>query len=293
MKTSLALVFAILCIQLSEAQGILERINKKAQQKIEERIENKVDKKIDKELDNLENKTTPSEDKERKSALEQLSKMTVSGEPVKYQDTYSFNESVTMNMTMYNKKNEMKQVSKITLYFTPSEMNFGYRLTNTEQKKKKDDPGMSFFVFDKNNDAMLMLGENENGKTGIATGIKVSDKDTDDDNNKDDFKFTKTGRTKTILGYKCDEWVGQSADSKAVYWVTSDIKWQSGSFMNNLSNKKGKTITDYPEGMMLEGDFTSSDGERINYLVTDIDHNANFKINISEYQISNLGSISF
>ncbi len=294
MKLLLTIAFTTIWMlpQMLNAQGILDRLNKKMQQKVEERIENKVDEKIDKEIDKIE-KEQPDK-KERESAIERLSKISVTSEPVKYEQTYIFNESMVMEMSIFNKKNELKNASKFTILFTPSEANFGYSIADNSKKKKKDE-SKSLFVYDKKNDAMLMLNETEDGKNGIATSIKIKESKGEEqtESESDDFKFTKTGRTKIILGYKCDEWAGESQTSKAIYWVTKDINWHSSNFINNTAQKKSNTFTRYPEGMMLEADITSEDNERVHYLVTEINHNINFRLNTADYQISNLGSVSF
>ncbi len=43
-----------------------------------------------------------------------------------------------------------------------------------------------------------------------------------DQDNKD-VKFTKTGETKTINGYKCEKWNYTSNDEQGVAWMTKDL----------------------------------------------------------------------
>lgn len=277
------------------AQNLLERVAKKTQQKLEQKTEQKAEEKIDKELEKLD-KPTASQDSavtESKNALERFTRIKTSKEPVKYSDTYSFSQSITMEMNAYNKKDELSFANKMTLYFTPTETNFGYQMSNVSQEDEQM-KGFSWFVIDAQNNTMLMLGESEGIKNGLATSIRASEKTMQEQPEEStNINFTKTGRTKNILGYTCHEYVGQDDKTKMLYWMTNDINWQSSKFMSTSQKKRGKTQINYPEGMMMEGDIISGNNERMHYLVTEINPNASVTIDTREYQISNLGSITF
>lgn len=142
------------------AQNLLERVAKKTQQKLEQKTEQKAEEKIDKELEKLD-KPTASQDSavtESKNALERFTRIKTSKEPVKYSDTYSFSQSITMEMNAYNKKDELSFANKMTLYFTPTETNFGYQMSNVSQEDEQM-KGFSWFVIDAQNNTMLMLGK--------------------------------------------------------------------------------------------------------------------------------------
>ena len=78
-------------------------------------------------------------------------------------------------------------------------------------------------------------------------------------NNKDapeEVKFTKTGRTKTIDGHTCYEYIGETEKNKTTIWAAPDLKYdiaeslqiaQSQSKTQNYSNSWGQI-----EGMPLE-----------------------------------------
>ncbi len=301
MKSSIIIVMLTILLAPARitAQSLLERAAKKTQQKLEQKAEQKAEEKVDKEtdrqLDKLDKPKPPQDSavSESKNALERLTHIKTSKEPVKYSDIYRFSQSITMEMNAYNKKEELKYANKMTVYFTPTKTNFGYQMSNVSQEDEQM-KGFSWFVIDTQNNTMLMLGESEGTKNGMASSIRASEKTMQEqpDEGKN-INFTKTGRTKNILGYTCHEFVGYDDKTKMVYWMTNDINWQSSGFMNSSQKKRGKTQINYPEGMMLEGDIISGNEERIHYLVTEINPKASVTINTGDYQITNLGSITF
>jgi hypothetical protein len=87
------------------------------------------------------------------------------------------------------------------------------------------------FIFDMNNRCFMMLIENESSKTGIISTIP------DDSTIAAQAKsgrgkpveqptITKTGNTRMIAGFKCDEYkiVEQDKDGYSNVWMTKDLK---------------------------------------------------------------------
>ncbi len=50
-----------------------------------------------------------------------------------------------------------------------------------------------------------------------------------------DIKITKTGKTETILGYKCDQYEVLSKSNRSLIWVTTELGSGFGNLMKNLS----------------------------------------------------------
>jgi hypothetical protein len=76
--------------------------------------------------------------------------------------------------------------------------------------------------------------------------------------NKDDFKITKTEKTKNILGYPCYEYIvtNKSEDTEITYWITNKGNFDFFIPMLQLWNRKDKQsvyftkITGLPKGSM-------------------------------------------
>ena len=296
----IVVTLALLCAPTNiSAQSMLERIAKKTQQKLEQKTEQKIDDKIEKEtdrqLDNIEKgvQNNDTSSAETDNIINRLPGMKTKSTPAQYSDSYSFSQSITMQMNTYNKKGELSFSSNLTLYYTPSEENFAYQLSNVS-KQDKEMEAFSWFIIDSKNNSMLMLGETDGVKSGMATSISASSETGEKQSEQTkSINFTKTGRTKNIMGYTCHEYVGTDNKTTMEYWMTNQISWQSSGFMSNWQKKRTKTHINYPEGMMLEGNVTTENQERTHYLVTNINQNTSMKISPSQYQITNLGSITF
>ena len=75
-----------------------------------------------------------------------------------------------------------------------------------------DKDAKSTIIFDSKNSAMLILSDSDGEKTGFAMGIDPEMlaeevEEYAEESEADPYKAYKTGKTKTILGYSCDEYL--------------------------------------------------------------------------------------
>ncbi|MEM9547923.1 MAG: DUF4412 domain-containing protein [Bacteroidota bacterium] len=122
----------------------------------------------------------------------------------------------------------------------------------------------TMMVFDMTNDIMAVYSEDKEGKKVMAlpsmlsaaqainNGQYTADKD------EDAYKVTvkKTGKTKKILGYKCDEWETDEEATTTKTYVSEDfpISWRE-SFSQFLKELLPTTQRDQmPEGMFLKSE---------------------------------------
>jgi len=101
----------------------------------------------------------------------------------------------------------------------------------------------------------------------------------------------KTGKTKNIAGYKCEEFIYTDEETKSNIWITKNLKMNTQDFFSTLF----KTSM-YSHGMgwgyMMEAN--SEDlltGEKSLMQVSKVETNSNVKFTMSDYEITNLGSI--
>lgn len=75
-----------------------------------------------------------------------------------------------------------------------------------------------------------------------------------------DVTITKTGQTKTILGYTCEEYIIQDAKSKAVCWITTGITVDYTKFLQVAGkNSMSKTYTEHFDGEGISMEITTYD----------------------------------
>jgi hypothetical protein len=166
------------------------------------------------------------------------------------------------------------------------------------------EPGQGIFIVDAANEAVILLNEQNGEKTGIVYGMKGLF-ESYDQSNIEEFEVTntpetylanpnvsKTGKTKTIAGYKCDEYTYNDEYSEANYWITKNLKMDAGDFMSTLF-KTSLASNGMGWGYIMEAtSMNKENGEKSIMKVTDVDQHSNVKFSLDEYQISNLGNIT-
>lgn len=321
-KIGLVTILSFFIIQPLSAQKLLKRISDKAkekvEQKIEKRAEKKIDEKIDTELDKVE-ESLEKKDEENKEdeTIEESSKDSretkmqnrmqgilksagITGELVPYEENYSFDHLIQMHIESFDNSGKNTSTGEFIIHLNPNSKNMAYEVVSGDVAK----PGQGMFIIDADNGAMIMLS-NENGeKKGIIYGMgaymemmgATYDEDLDLSETPETYlanpNVKKTGKTKTIAGYKCEEYLYNDEQSESEIWITKDMKLNSQDFFSTIF----KTSM-YSHGMgwgyMMEA--TSVDkttGEKSLMKVTKVDKNSNTKFSLGNYQITNLGNIN-
>lgn len=210
-----------------------------------------------------------------------------SGSKSDLRPAYSFTQNVLMEMKSYNKKGELKD--KNTNYMR---MHFGNNdYTGSENIDEKSKQKM-FMIFEGDKKQMVMLMENDGQKIAHISKYDPSKyADQQADKNKDSQKtptITKTGRTKKVCGYLCEEWVStDDKGNKSEMWVSKDVPLKSNSLFSMFAGQK-KDYTkmfgsDMPQGFMLEMTHYDTNGEKFTMTATEVNLNAPKTIETAGY----------
>jgi hypothetical protein len=145
---------------------------------------------------------------------------------IKYNDDYKFTGRIYSTMEMHDGKDVRK--SDYYTYFNPASMTAGIEVKPVDAKANDEKNVPTVFLFDGDNKCMMMMLENS--KTGIISALPSDSAMAAQSKNKkvDEPKYTvtKTGNSKTIAGYKCDEYKVVEADKEgyANVWMTKEYK---------------------------------------------------------------------
>jgi hypothetical protein len=158
-----------------------------------------------------------------------LGKMGINMErPANMKDVYEYTGNIKMDIESWDEDGESGGVVNYTTQYT--DKNNGIAMEFDDKEK-----GKSYMVFDYDNQLMLILADNGTDKSGFASvlGGYQSDSITvsasqDDDANTDNIEnyysaFKKTGKTKTIAGYRCDEYYFEDEEDILSHWLASDL----------------------------------------------------------------------
>jgi hypothetical protein len=227
----------------------------------------------------------------------------MSGEPVPINDAYSFDSRLQMHIESYNGKGKKESDGDFITYLSSKEKNFAYEFVGGDMKEQ----GKGLFIMDLGNKAMIILSEEGDKRSGIVYGFDVEglqgdtyDPDALKDLGNDDVPtlamnphVSRTGRTKTIEGYKCEEYRYDDPEetAKASFWISKDVNLVTRDLMGTLL-KSATYSRGMPFGFVMESEAEDTKtGDRTLMRVTDIDTQANKQFSMGGYQITNLGSM--
>ena len=243
MKTRSVFLFLMLTVMLTSVcsgQGLLRRA-------IDRKLEHKIDSAVDQSAqDNASknekaNKNQADKNNENdKGGTKETGRGLFGGKiDIKYNDEYKFNGRMYMQMEAYDKKDVRK--TDFYTYFNTNTRNAGIEASTTDPKEN-DKPVNTIFIYDYDNRCFLMLIGDAESKTGIistmpsdsaiaAMGQNQKAKTSGQSNagKSDPGKsptITKTGNSRIIAGYKCDEYKVTEPDVEGYsdVWMTKDLK---------------------------------------------------------------------
>ncbi len=317
MRNTLLLVLAIFLFSPGQAQ-IVDRTKDRAERKTNQRIDRKIDGGIDKGLDAIEGlfkKKKKNDDKEEdvrgeepayeeRSASEaeanadaQRAMMNLfgGGGDVDVQDSYKFNNRFLLNVKTYEKGDKLENEQHMTMMIHDTGGNFGMEVENEGVKQ--------YMVFDLNTGEMITLISAEGQKMGMTMKLN-EDFMSDDESMDSDMKpatFKKTGATKTISGYKCDEYLMEGGDlkshEKVALWVTEeqDVDWMKAMVKMSSQNKKLNAPDSfrgtYPEGTVIQSVTEDTRSGEKTVMTVEKMEKGNFEISTAGYRFMSMGNM--
>jgi hypothetical protein len=223
----LILLLAIAFILPSTSNAQLGALRKSLNKAINKGIENKIDTAVDKSIKEEEKNNPPSG--QENGGTRATGRGLFGGKiDIKYNEEYSFTGKIYMQMETYDKKEVLK--SDYYTYFNTNTRNAGIEV-KVQNPDSKESTLPTVFLFDNDNRCFLMLINNGESKTGIISTIPSDSAIAAQTQNikKEPEKqpvITKTGNTRMIAGYKCDEYkvVEPDKDGYTNVWMTKDVK---------------------------------------------------------------------
>jgi hypothetical protein len=146
---------------------------------------------------------------------------------LKYNDNYSFTSRLYMQTETYDKQDVMKV--DLEMFFSANTPSVGMETKTMKDAKGNSTPVAATMVMDGENKCFIILTDAGGTKMGIITPITDENSTQAQANTGQEKKtttpvFTKTGNTKMIAGYKCDEYTYKDSEQKTngKVWFTKD-----------------------------------------------------------------------
>jgi hypothetical protein len=144
---------------------------------------------------------------------------------LKYNEEYNFTSRLYMQTESYDKKDVLKM--DLYMYFSVNSPRVGMETKSISNGQDNSSGVTSSMVMDGENKCFIILTDLNGTKMGIIS--PVQDPNSSQPESKTGQKsttpvFTKTGNTRVIAGYKCDEYSYKNADDKSTgkVWFTKE-----------------------------------------------------------------------
>jgi hypothetical protein len=210
---------------------------------------------------------------------------------VDYESTYKFNSHFQMEVSEFSNSGKLKEKTLYDSYVNNGQT--GYAMVF------KDNKDRSIIIFDAGNSSMLMLTDSDGEKTGVAIAIDPETMADESDEADEEtggeaintYRPKKTGKTKTILGYRCEEYLVDDEESEAHMWVSEKLGKQVRKEMLKNQQTFGAAFyyAAYMDGMVMEYDLLEKEsGERTVMQVTGIDLDQPHSISTRDYSIMSM-----
>lgn len=268
MKFTITLISILFSSSLLFGQ-ILERTERKAVNKTNQRIDNKIDQGLNKGLDAVEGVfKKKSKDNSKKEAntetpdntAETQKAMSIFGSSADVEDKYDFDHNMLLNVETYDKKGKKQDPIDMKMFFSDDEPTFGMEMEMEGSK--------SFIIYDMKTYQMVSLIENDGQKFGTAMKFnqnmisEIEKGVAEEEAKSPTYKFTKTGNSKVISGFNCDEYKVESSEAnpdwEATYWITDETEANWIKYMGNMAAVNKNVANqmsmpeDYPSGTMIQ-----------------------------------------
>jgi hypothetical protein len=198
-----------------------------------------------------------------------------------YQATYNFDALLTYSMESYKGDN----VSKESITYLFGDQTAAFRIADKKM----------FMIYDPKNNSMVMIDEDK--KTATVMPLSMFEQVMNGaaaTKNTNESTITKTGNTKVILGYTCDEYT-VVGETKSTIWITQTATGivSTKNFADLFKNINPHSGSDKfnNEGLMLESITTDKDGKKqVHITATELKKTVETK-NIGAYKITDISNM--
>jgi len=292
----LTTLVSALSVHNLEAQ-LLKKLKQRVQEATEDVIAEKAAQKAAQESGKLLDSILDIDPEYQANYEKQLIQMMAAGnENIAVEDQYDFDNQIMYKMTVT--EGDKTTVVDYEMWFSENAPYMGTKVITTQKPDSKEVQASVLSVLDEKNNAMIILMEEQKlGQVISMDRIKnIAEGENMAENVDTEFKdIVKTGKTKKIMGYDCDEYVSQNEMNKFSFWVTKELNlFQKNMFFNLSKSLGGNTFANIPEeaqGLMMEMNYEYlNKPEKGSMKVVDIQKTAK-TILLKDYQLMSLGNL--
>ena len=208
-----------------------QEVNKEIDTAVHKEVLDARDKSAAREEKNRQNSGQPSADEGSQSQGSQggvnFGKLMANKIDLKYKEEYGFTSRIYMLTETYDKKDVMKM--DFYMYYSAVTPVVGVETKTISNEDKESVPVVAVMVMDGENKCFLMLTDVNGMKMGMISAIPDENAEQTQTDGKPEKKatpptFTKTGNSRVIVGYRCDEYSYIDTENKMTgkVWFTKE-----------------------------------------------------------------------
>ncbi|MCF8378836.1 MAG: DUF4412 domain-containing protein [Bacteroidales bacterium] len=314
---------------MNKAKQASQRAGQKSDEKVTKEMNKEVDKGVEKVFNNLfgdekkeanpgtensdsnadsvnstnnQSSTPPkgsgsSSDDARANAM--LKAMGINMAPVNVNETYDYSGNILMNVQSWDDKGKTEGIVEYKSFITKD--NSGFAMEFKEENKEK-----AVMIFDYKNEKMIILSDDGETKSGMVTeyagmaekmteAVENADENSETDEVTDYSEYRegmkKTGKSKTIAGYKCDEYIYEDEETNVQMWMTDQLPADLWANMFSANVMSGNAMGFYG-GFVMEMDQQDKNSQdRVYMLVKEVNENQSATLSTKGYQLISIGGM--
>lgn len=291
---ALFLIISVGSVNTSQAQ-LLKKLKKRVQEATEEVVADKVAQKTAQETGKALDSLLEIDPDYQSNYQYQLNQMMIAGsQSIPIEESYTFDNKILYKMEIHS--DDKPSIVNYEMWFANKAEYMATRVENNESSDSRDMPSSMLSILDEKNKAMIILMEEQKYAQILSMDqIKnVAVQENLNDSVNTEFQAVKkTGRTKKILGYTCEEFMSKNDSNTFSFWVTQELDlFQKNMFFSLSNSLGGNSFSNVPEeakGFMMEMHFEDATRkEKGSMTVVDI-QKIEKTINTSDYQLMSLG----
>lgn len=294
------LLFSIVFLfgfQTAEAQLLKRALQRGANRAVEKKVEKEAEKQTGRMLDSLfktKDREVKGRDSDSVSAEDQRRGMRMMQEMLGGVNTADLPESFSFDTRIiWESEDEKGKKTEMYMFFEPDGVNFGMSPEPFE--------GSDFETFTVMNpeDEYIAVFTNSDGQKSLISMPFMTDKmksymvDKQEESGEDsEFSIKKTGKTRTISGYSCEEYIITTDEYIQNAWITEDLDVTNGLysiFQQAYAENKKMGMPDLSQGFPMEVEMTKRKTGKKSYLRTKSVESKNLSLKTADYETMGMG----
>ena len=208
---------------------------------------------------------------------------------IPYEENYNFKGEIVMETKFYSNGDEEEPgIMNMMLWMGEDNKSFGVVNEFVSGEVEDENLNMITIADNKNNCYIVLFGgeSSEEGGMGMISSIAVDDATNEQQGqvaSSEAPNINKTGKTKTIAGYKCDEYLYEEDNSKASVWIAESSLFDFDRFQLMKAGMSTYYTNMGGNGFVMAYEGYVDNELTVSMEVTKVDKNATNKISTEGY----------